>query len=303
MIALSSYDAGHTVLLIGAPHDRDVMSAAATAAGARIVGEIGWAEVPAAADVSVSLIIAAAGDTPAHDLPDLLAPLVELAATLKGGVIMTMREDQIDPIAAVFLGAVVDLLVNPDVVTLTGAIAFALAHCGERIAETVREGETERLRRLNEEVARIAAVLTRLARDGDRRPLSAVADRNRGYEGPPGNPDVSAADIRKAIRARRLRDLHFADAMFEDPAWDMLLDLYAAALEGSQVSVSSLCIAAAVPPTTALRWIARMTEVGLFEREADPFDRRRAFMALSDLARNKMDRYFTMLAQNGLSIA
>ena len=59
----------------------------------------------------------------------------------------------------------------------------------------------------------------------------------------------------------------------------MLLDLYAAELEGAQVSVSSLCIAAAVAPTTALRWIGRMTEAGLFVRQPDPFDRRRAFLA------------------------
>ncbi|MGJ3628472.1 hypothetical protein AB5I41_18845 [Sphingomonas sp. MMS24-JH45] len=38
----------------------------------------------------------------------------------------------------------------------------------------------------------------------------------------------------------------------------MLLDLFAAELERARVSVSSLCIAAAVAPTTALRWIGRM---------------------------------------------
>ena len=43
----------------------------------------------------------------------------------------------------------------------------------------------------------------------------------------------------------------------------VLLDLFAAELEGNRVSVSSLCIAAGVAPTTALRWIARMTDMGL----------------------------------------
>lgn len=64
----------------------------------------------------------------------------------------------------------------------------------------------------------------------------------------------------------------------------MLLDLYAAHLEGTQVSVSSLCIAAAVAPTTALRWIGKMTEAGLFTRQPDPVDRRRAFMVLTERA-------------------
>ena len=83
----------------------------------------------------------------------------------------------------------------------------------------------------------------------------------------------------------------------------MLLDLFAAELERAQVSVSSLCIAAAVAPTTALRWIARMTEAGLFERRPDPFDRRRAFMGLSRRASLGMRHYFTALRQAGMAIA
>lgn len=79
----------------------------------------------------------------------------------------------------------------------------------------------------------------------------------------------------------------------------MILDLYAAELEGAQVSVSSLCIAAAVAPTTALRWIARMTNTGLFVRRPDPFDRRRAFLGLSVDAHAMMDQYIAALRQSG----
>src|SRR3546814_4614981 len=64
----------------------------------------------------------------------------------------------------------------------------------------------------------------------------------------------------------------------------MLLDLMAAHLSGQRVSVSSLCIAAAVPATTALRWIRALTAHGLFLRQADPSDGRRVFIALSDKA-------------------
>ena len=80
----------------------------------------------------------------------------------------------------------------------------------------------------------------------------------------------------------------------------MLLDLYAARLEGSRVSVSSLCIAASVPPTTALRWIGTMHDAGLFEREADPGDRRRAHITLSARAAEAMRGYFTAVARLGL---
>ena len=82
----------------------------------------------------------------------------------------------------------------------------------------------------------------------------------------------------------------------------MLLDLYAADAEDMPVSVSSLCIASAVAPTTALRWIARMTEDGLLERHPDATDRRRAFMALTDVARLGMRGYLVGLRRAGLTI-
>ena len=71
----------------------------------------------------------------------------------------------------------------------------------------------------------------------------------------------------------------------------MLLDLMAARVEGQAVAVSSLCIAAAVPPTTALRWIKTMTELGLLVRIADPNDRRRVFIELSPRAVSAMAAY------------
>ena len=100
---------------------------------------------------------------------------------------------------------------------------------------------------------------------------------------------VTAPRIRAHIRARRLRDRFFSGDLFADPAWDMLLDLAAARLEGRRVSVSSLCIAAAVPTTTALRWVKTLVDRGLFLRASDPEDARRAFIHLSAEAGTAMD--------------
>jgi len=60
---------------------------------------------------------------------------------------------------------------------------------------------------------------------------------------------VSPAMVRRLIRLRRDRDRHFPAEIFADPAWDMLLDLSAARMEGIDMPVSSLCVAAAVPTT------------------------------------------------------
>jgi DNA-binding MarR family transcriptional regulator len=53
-----------------------------------------------------------------------------------------------------------------------------------------------------------------------------------------------------------------------------------------------LCIAAAVPATTALRWLKGMTDKGIFVRRADPHDGRRVFVELSREASVSMRRYF-----------
>jgi DNA-binding MarR family transcriptional regulator len=56
-----------------------------------------------------------------------------------------------------------------------------------------------------------------------------------------------------------------------------------------------------VPPTTALRWIAQMTEAGLLVRVEDESDRRRAFIDLSDKAAEAMARYFHELGRQAKS--
>lgn len=98
--------------------------------------------------------------------------------------------------------------------------------------------------------------------------------------------------VRRIIRNRRRRDGVFGEGLFSDPAWDILLDLAAAMAERKNVSVTSLCIAAAVPPTTALRWIGILNESGLIERVEDIFDRRRTYVKLSDKGSKMIAQYF-----------
>ena len=106
----------------------------------------------------------------------------------------------------------------------------------------------------------------------------------------PSLPDPKL--VRQMIAGRQARAKFFDAELFADPAWDMLLDLTAAHAENAQVSVTSLCIAAGVPATTALRWLKQMVESGIFERVADANDRRRAFIELSSASLDAMARYF-----------
>jgi hypothetical protein len=133
-------------------------------------------------------------------------------------------------------------------------------------------------------VGRIATILANLSEDELLRESAGVAEGEAEGE-------LSSATVRSIIRVRRLREQYFAGELFADPAWDMLLDLMAARLDKQRVAVSSLCIAAAVPPTTALRWIKTLTDEGLFVRTADPQDGRRVFIELSDKAAAQLGAY------------
>ena len=134
------------------------------------------------------------------------------------------------------------------------------------------------LQQLTEDVSRIAAVLASLSDEE----VAAIATVKPSEASGKDEPRIGAAFLRSIIRARQLRDQYFRGSLFADPAWDMLLDLMAARLEENRVAVSSLCIAAAVPATTALRWIKALTDRGLFVRSADPQDGRRVYIELSD---------------------
>ncbi|MDQ2106011.1 response regulator transcription factor [Azospirillum isscasi] len=89
--------------------------------------------------------------------------------------------------------------------------------------------------------------------------------------------------VLKALQQSRVaRDKFFPKGLFEDPCWDMLLDLMANHLRGRRISVSSLCMASGVAQTTALRRISELNDRGLVRRIADDKDGRRVFVELTE---------------------
>ncbi len=108
---------------------------------------------------------------------------------------------------------------------------------------------------------------------------------------------VSAAYIRELIRQRRSREIIAPAGLFSDPAWDILLDLTAARMEGRSVSISSACIAANVPATTALRWINLLVKEGLLIRGPDHVDGRRATVSTTNRTQEMMTSYLGQTAR------
>lgn len=117
--------------------------------------------------------------------------------------------------------------------------------------------------------------------------------RTVGIDGAIPLPIVNTDTLRRMLVARRARAKFFPDGLFADPAWDILLDLLMTKLDGQRVTVSNLCVASNVPPTTALRWIKTLEEDGLASRRADPLDGRRFFIELTMKAETALRNYFS----------
>jgi hypothetical protein len=152
-------------------------------------------------------------------------------------------------------------------------------------------GQIARLRAAVIQVLRISVELEAVGMSN-----SADGDDSRMRPARQAWRELDAAIIHEKVvetyRARRRRDRFLPAELFGEPAWDLLLDLFAARLHGRLISVTSACYAAGVPPTTALRWLGLLEEQGLVERTKAETDNRVSWIRLSDSALRQMCAYF-----------
>ena len=221
-------------------------------------------------------------------MDELLVQVSRDVADGRYAAVVSATAELLDPVAASVGASGVELIIEANDAERAAALAVATAKLEVplQVSDVATDNNAERLRQLSEEVSRIASTLARLS-TGPGAPV-------RTSEQPPSGdiPPLSADVVRSVIRARRLRARYFRDELFADPAWDMLLDLLQAEIAQHRVPVSSLCIAAAVPATTALRWLKTMVKEGLFLRRADPHDGRRVFVELAPETSHALRRYF-----------
>jgi DNA-binding MarR family transcriptional regulator len=230
------------------------------------------------------------------ELDELLGFIGRRSDAMGFATIVSTSADLIDPIIARLGDADVEFLVDPSKGDRFAVLALAIANRGfpQRISDVSKDANAERLRQLSEEVSRIASKLVSLSTDPPimARPEQAIEGEEL--------PAISVETIRNIIRARRLRARYFDDELFADPAWDMLLDLLQAEISQLRIPVSSLCISASVPATTALRWIKKMVSEGIIIRRPDPHDGRRVFIELDPKSSLALQRYFAEAGKLGI---
>ena len=305
---------------------RSEMAEDAAATGLRVTRTADLATIAAGAD-DLPL-----GDLVLVDCPVLegaemaaLARLDQRVANVGAQMVVSTSMGSLDDVFGCLDQSAAQILVSPSRADRVMALGQVLCGQGARVRE-LSDIDRMSLLRLTQQVSEIAHKLEALSgsplddANGDRVGASAFSFDGDNARDPatqrlarssaqssvpsaraarPSLPDPRL--VRKIIRQRQLRSRFFEGELFADPAWDMLLDLTAARAEHKRVSVTSLCIASGVPPTTALRWISQMTGAGLFCRAEDATDRRRAFIALSDTATEAMARYFAEVGSDLLA--
>lgn len=94
--------------------------------------------------------------------------------------------------------------------------------------------------------------------------------------------------ILSLLAVRRARRTVLGEDLFSDPAWDILLELYAAKLGGRSMSLSGLARAIETPPSTTGRWIAALEDHRLVSSSIDPTDPGRVQVKLTTEGASKM---------------
>lgn len=105
-----------------------------------------------------------------------------------------------------------------------------------------------------------------------------------------------AATARQLLKDADRRGNYFDIALFADPAWHILLDLFVAEIDERPQYVSAVCAAARVPASTALRWIGSLEQKGLIYRNDDQRDGRRTYIRMAPEAFAQMASYLSRIS-------
>lgn len=137
---------------------------------------------------------------------------------------------------------------------------------------------------------------------GDLAPREALDDASLGNASVPETkpaPPPGAEFAAWLLMARRLREEVLGVELFSDPAWDILLDIYAAEARGERIQISSLAPMSGVPSSTARRWADKLVKLGLLRRDRDHRDHRLSYISLSQYGHDRIKLFIKRLTAKG----
>jgi hypothetical protein len=102
--------------------------------------------------------------------------------------------------------------------------------------------------------------------------------------------EMTEDHIVSILIVRRAREEMFGSSLFAEPAWDVLLELFAASLGGRQISLGDVALAIKVPESTAARWTVALVEHGLISSVHDANAPGAAWLTLTERGFLKMKR-------------
>ncbi|MBO9498441.1 MAG: hypothetical protein J7496_10450 [Novosphingobium sp.] len=137
---------------------------------------------------------------------------------------------------------------------------------------------------LHKSLTRLADELAQAARETD---VRAGNDNRSGNEAPA--PAVSPRDYFEALlRQRRARDRYFGSTLFGEPAWDIMLELMIARIDGREMRVSELALASYAPDMATRQYIDALAEAKLIDLYEDTVAQDDCFLTLSSEAARRM---------------
>ena len=95
---------------------------------------------------------------------------------------------------------------------------------------------------------------------------------------------------------RRRTEFIGTEALFGEPAWDMLLDLFIRQTNEEQITIKSACFHSDASATTVTRWVKVLEHNGLLTSHCDPDDSSRHLIHLTPAGYEGMLRYLESIA-------
>lgn len=148
-------------------------------------------------------------------------------------------------------------------------------------------GESRVVKLTTQDVDDARRLLSLLASNAER---ITIEPPTRSGEGVFLNKHSLLSKAKQVIANRRRRHEIFGSAMFGEPAWDMLLLLYALDA-GARQTLGRLSDMSGTTKTTALRWMDYLEQEQLVRREAHPTDRRAAVLEITEKGRDAVALY------------